>query len=88
MPYRYAVYSVQDQVRTAATNQVIDSMEADGWRPHTVNCNFAELCIFWVKDAPGDDTYVAPEAEQEDVVVPEPKPARSGTSSAQGGMAS
>lgn len=52
MPYSYAVYSVQDQHRTVATNEKIAAMEADGWRPHTVACNFAELCIFWEKAAP------------------------------------
>lgn len=49
MPYRYAVYNVQDQARSAATNEKIAAMEAEGWRPHTVACNFAELCIFWEK---------------------------------------
>jgi hypothetical protein len=80
MPYSYAVYSVQDQVRTNATNVKIDAMEKDGWRPHTVNCNFAELCIFWVKDAPGDDSFEE-EPETSGSV-------RSGSSSGQGGGAS
>lgn len=49
MAYDYAVYSVQDQVRTNATNVAIQAKVDDGWRAHTVNCNFAELCIFWEK---------------------------------------
>lgn len=54
MPYAYAVYNVQDSKHSGATNDAIAAMEADGWRPHTVNCNFAELCIFWEKPLPED----------------------------------
>lgn len=63
MPYTYAVYSVQDQQRSSATNEKIAAMEEDGWRPHTVSCNFAELCIFWEKAAPADDAPDAGERE-------------------------
>lgn len=68
MPYQYAVYNVQDQARSVATNAKIAAMEADGWRPHTVGCNFAELCIFWEKPA------ASREEEQPDQDKPAPRP--------------
>lgn len=61
MPYRYAVYNVQDEARSQAFQRTLDAMEADGWRAHTVNPNFAEICIFWEKAAPSGDAEDAGE---------------------------
>jgi hypothetical protein len=60
MPFRYAVYNVQDMKRSAASHEAMNAMEADGWEPHEVSANFAEISVLWRKplvaaDEPGTE---------------------------------
>jgi hypothetical protein len=49
MPYTYGYYSFQHPAQSAASQETIDKMEADGWDVHTAVMAFTELCVLWHK---------------------------------------
>lgn len=52
MAYLYTIYNFQDADRSAASQEKIDAMEADGWQVHTATPGYTELMVLWHKPAP------------------------------------